>query len=152
MIIRKCIVLLAILILGACVNGSEGYSDKSILLDNIYVVEEVDFGYGGMFATLNWMFLRFHADNIVERVDMVFDANSPIGSPRYNFVKRYGIFELDGRVLTITFSGENPIIGIVQNEGETISISDIGTGTFRHFDEDRQERFGNHNEILAQFD
>ena len=147
----KCVVVSLMLCAGFFIFAACTSEENSALFESIYFVNEVDFGHDGMFATLNWMFLRFHPDNVVERVDMVYDHRSVIGNPQFNFVKQYGVFSLEGRTLTITFSSDSPWIGIVHNDAESISVGNIGSGTFIPFDEFRQEQMGNSAAILALF-
>jgi hypothetical protein len=147
-----CVIFLSLfLILAGCRENIA--NENAALFGNIFYVGDVDFSGDstGAVNTLNWMFLRFHHDDVIERVDMIYDMRSPLGSPRFDFIKHYGVFELDGRILTITFSGESPIIGIVQNDGESIAISSIGRGVFEHFDEYAQANYENSDAVLAKF-
>ena len=144
---KKLLILLLILFalsLFSC--GEDEPPANSILLDNIYFVDGVDFE--GAWSGLSWMFLRFHPDNIVERVDL---KTITVGlNGRLDIEKHYGIFELDGRALTVTFPGEEPIIGVVHDEGMRITMA-IGNGTFTHFNERQQERLASTPLILEQF-
>ena len=128
-------------------GGGDTEAEPSVLESNIYVVSGVDFEEG--WTNMGWMFLKFHSDNVVERVDMFPDSRAGLGAnARYLFNKNWGVYELSGRSLTVTFSGEEPIIGVVHDEGKSVTMA-IGQGTFTHFEE---ARFARGSEILSQFD
>ncbi len=141
------IVMMAVLALVGCnvKSVTEEDSSNTVLIEQIYRFDKGIIGdsLSDVHSDVWFVFIKFHSDGVVEWVDMI---ELGLGKHPDSFSKYYGVYELDGRKLTITLSKEEPILFIVENDGQELVIGNGRSKIFNSAD------FTDGEGILKQFE
>lgn len=101
----SCIIVICFSSVAGCSKKNEEESEN--ILSNKYYMGAVDFSV---------QVIKFNDDYVVEWIDCGF------GRSEDKRTKYYGTYEIDGRGLKITLSGQSEKVCVIHNEGETITI------------------------------